>query len=131
MSPSQNYKIWQPVNLYGKWKVGKGTRIGAFCDIGGKIGKNCIIQTGVSIPPLTVIGDNTFLGPGVRIANEKHMMSGELQGTTIKKGAKIGMGALIGPGLTIGENVVVGMGALVLCDIPANEKWVGSPARKI
>lgn len=121
--------FWQPCNLYGEYEVGEGTRIGAFCDLGGKVGKNCVIQTHVSIPPKTIIEDNVFLGPGVRIANEKQMMSGILQGTTIKKGAKIGMGALIGPGLTIGENAVVGMGSVVLKDIPDNEVWVGNPAR--
>ena len=47
-------------NLYGDWEIGEGTTIGAMCDIGGKIGKNCKIQTGVSIPPLTIIGDNVF-----------------------------------------------------------------------
>ena len=64
-------KLWQPNNLWGNNKIGKGTTIGAMCDIGNVvIGKNCKIQCHVSIPPLTVIEDDVFLGPGVKIAND-------------------------------------------------------------
>ena len=117
-------KIWRPTNLYGKYEIGKGTRIGAFCDISGKIGKNCVIQTMVSVPHLTIIEDNVFLGPGVKIANDKQM-DGNLKGTIIKKGAKIGMGVLIGAGLVIGERAIIGMGSILLKDVPDDTKVVG------
>jgi len=123
-------KIWQPTNLFGDYEIGEGTKIGAFCDIGGKIGKNCVIQTGVSIPPLTIIEDDVFLGPGVRIANDKKM-DGNLKGTIIKKGAKIGMGALIGAGIVIGEKAIIGMGSVVVDNVPAHCLVVGNPAHKI
>ena len=124
------YKIHLPAKLYGDYKIGDGTTIGSFCDIGGKIGKNCKIQCHVSIPPLTVIEDDVFLGPGVKIANDRQMDS-NLKGTIIKKGAKIGMGALIGAGLTIGEKSIIGMGAVVLHDTFEGEVWAGNPAKLI
>lgn len=123
-------KIWNYVNLYSDYELGEGTRIGSFSDIGGRIGKNCVIQCHVSIPPGTVIEDNVFIGPGVRIANEKYMMSGKLKGTIVKKGARIGMGACIGAGLVIGENVIIGMGSVVTKNIPDGEIWFGNPAKQ-
>ena len=122
--------IYQPTNLYGNYKIGKGTKVGAFCDIGGIVGKNCLIQTGVSIPPLTIIEDNVFLGPGVRIANDPKL-DGNLKGTIIKKGAKIGMGAMIQGGITIGENAIIGMGSVVLHDVLDGEVFAGNPAKFI
>jgi UDP-2-acetamido-3-amino-2,3-dideoxy-glucuronate N-acetyltransferase len=121
-------KIWQPTNLYGNYKIGKGTKIGAFCDIGGKIGKNCVIQTMVSVPPLTIVKDNVFLGPGVKIMNDKHM-DGNLKGLVIGRGAKIGMGTLICA--NIGKNSIIGAGSVVLHDVPDGEVWIGNPAIKL
>lgn len=121
--------IWEPSNLYGL-KIGKHNNIGAFCDLAGRIGNNCKIQTHVSLPPLTVVEDDVFLGPGVRVANDPNM-NGNLKGTLIKTGAKVGMGALIMAGVTIGKYSVIGMGSVVLQDVPDGETWVGNPARKI
>ena len=128
----QDPKIHQPSNLWGKQLIGMDTTIGSFADIGDNvvIGTGCKIQCHVSIPPLTQIGNNVFLGPGVKIANDPKM-DGNLKGTLIKDGAKIGMGALIQGGITIGENSIIGMGSVVLCDVPGGETWVGNPARKI
>ena len=128
---SKHFIAHQPTNLWGNNKIGKGTTIGAFADIGNAvIGKNCKIQCHVSIPPLTIIEDDVFLGPGVKIANDRQM-DGKLKGTIIKKGTKIGMGALIGAGITIAENTIIGMGAVVLHDTFDGEVWAGNPARLI
>ena len=120
--------IHQPTNLYGDYHIGEGTTVGAFCDIGGKLGSSCKIQCHVSIPPLTVIEDNVFIGPGVRIANDKHM-DGNLKGTLVRSGAKIGAGAVIGAGLVIGKHSIVGAGAVVLDDVIDGTTVVGNPAR--
>ena len=123
-------RIWQPTNFYGNWEIGEGTSIGAFCDIGGKIGKDCKIQTHVSIPPGVTIKDNVFIGPGVRFCNDPKM-DGRLRETLVKSGAKIGAGAIIGAALIIGKNSVIGMGSVVTHDVGDNEVWYGNPARKI
>ena len=122
------------LNLWGKPRIGAGTTIGAFCDIGDVIiGRNCVIQCHVSIPPGWVIGDNVFIGPGARFANDKRPELGKtftpIRGS-VGDGAVIGMGALIGAGVNIGKGVTIGMGAVVLKDIPAGT-WVGNPARPL
>lgn len=116
--------IHPTANLWGKFAIGDNVKIGAFCDISAVIGSNCKIQCHVSIPPLTVIENDVFIGPGVRFAND-HMMDGNFKGTLVKRGTKIGMGVLIGAGLIIGENAVIGMGSVVLKDVPSNTKVVG------
>lgn len=122
-------------NIYGKVKYGKGTSFGSFVDIGGvEIGENCKIQTGVSIPRGWKIGNNVFIGPGARFANDKHPnLDNEFkpQGGVVKDGAMIGMGALIGAGIIIGKNATIGMGAVVLKDVPDNETHIGNPAKKL
>lgn len=126
--------IHPTANLYGKYSIGSGTKIGAFCDIGGKIGARCKIQCHVSVPPHTLIGDDVFVGPGARFANDRRPdLSKEFapSGTYVDDNVVIGMGALIGAGLKIGKGAVIGMGAVVTKDVPAGETWVGNPARKL
>lgn len=122
-------------NIWGDVKIGDGTTIGAFVDIGNcTIGKNCVIQAHVSIPPDWVIGDEVFIGPGVRFANDKRPNINARDafvpnGGVVMDGAVIGMGALIGPGVIIGRNAIVGMGAVVIEDVPDGMTVVGNPAR--
>ena len=49
----------------------------------------------------------------------------------LKKGCKIGANSVIMPGIIVGENATIGANSLVNKSIPANEVWVGTPARKI
>lgn len=127
--------IHPTANIYGSHSIGTGTSIGAFCDIGGcVIGDNCKIQTHVSIPPQTRIGDRVFIGPGVRFANDRRpnlREKFEPKGAIVEDNVVIGMGALIGAGVRIGVDAVIGMGAVVTKDVPAGETWVGNPARKL
>lgn len=128
--------IHQPSNIWGEiYSLPETTCIGAFCDIGyPNIGDWCKIQCHVSIPPGWRIGDNVFIGPGARFANDKHhSVKGAdfcAKGGVVGDGASIGMGALILP-VHIGENAIIGAGAVVIRDVPAGETWVGNPARKL
>ncbi|GAI01951.1 unnamed protein product, partial [marine sediment metagenome] len=51
----------------------------------------------------------------------------------LKKNCKIGANSVILPNVTIGENSVVGACSVIRygTNIPANEIWVGIPAKKI
>lgn len=49
----------------------------------------------------------------------------------IDDGAFIGAGAYILKGVHIGERAIIGAGAVVSCDVPADEVWAGNPAKCI
>lgn len=126
--------IHETANIWGGTEIGEGTSIGAYCDIGGaKIGKNCKIQAGVTIPPGWVIEDDVFIAPQAAFANDVYPRAqGEWKRATgiVRKGASIGINATIMP-VEIGEGAMIGAGAVVTKDVPKAETWVGNPARKI
>ena len=133
--------------------IGRDTRIWQFSIVlkAAKIGENCNINSHTFIENDVVVGDNVtvkcgvflwdglriedhaFIGPNVTFTNDKYPKSKEypesFQQTWVKKGASIGANATVLGGLTIGENALVGAGSVVTKDIPANELWVGNPAR--
>ena len=134
-------------------KIGDNSSVWQFCVIlkNAQIGKNCNINYNVFIENDVIIGDNVTIKPGVQIWDgitiEDHVFIGpnvtftndhfpkskntdfQLRKTLIKKGASIGANATILGGLTLGENSLIGAGSVVTKDIPANEVWVGNPAK--
>jgi UDP-2-acetamido-3-amino-2,3-dideoxy-glucuronate N-acetyltransferase len=98
-------------------------------DYNVKIGNNTRIEGAVYISPLTVIGNNIFIGPGATFTNDPYPMSPKRTGVTVEDGAIIASRAVIKPGVTIGKSAVVGMGALVTKDVPAETVVIGNPAR--
>lgn len=135
--------------------IGEETTIWQFCVIlkDAIIGKNCNINCQVLIENDVIIGDNVtikpgvqmwdglriednvFIGPNVTFTNDRYPRSKEypkeFQQTIIKKGASIGANATILGGITIGEKALIGAGSVVTKNVPANELWVGNPARKL
>lgn len=95
------------------------------------IGDHCRIQAFCFIPTGVRIGNHVFLGPRVTFTNDKHPPSPEWQITIVSDHVSIGAGAIILPGITIGEGAIIGAGSVVTKDVPANETWVGNPARKL
>ena len=115
--------IYDSSLVFGDVRVGKNTWIGPFTMLDGSggltIGSNCSISTGVQIythdsvqwavsggkRPVqrapTVIGDRCYLGPNVIVAK----------------------------GVTIGDGCIIGSASLVLHDIPAGSKALGTPAK--
>lgn len=100
---------------------------------GSVLFQNVVMTAGVSI------GSQVLLMPGVTlthddvIRNGATMASGACVGGRVEIGecAYVGMSATIRQGLTIGRGSVIGMGAVVLEDVPAEETWAGTPARKL
>ena len=135
--------------------IGEQTLVWQFCVIlpGAFIGKNCNINCHVFIENDVIIGDNVtikpgvqiwdglrlednvFIGPNVTFTNDRYPRSKEypteFQQTIIKSGASIGANATILGGIIIGQNAMIGAGSVVTKNIPANELWVGNPAKKI
>ncbi|MCH6199260.1 acetyltransferase [Aquiflexum sp. LQ15W] len=97
--------------------VGKNAVINSLA----KIGEGVIINTGAVIEHECIIGDFSHVAPNATLAGN------------VSLGSKVffGVGAVAKQGISIGDNSIVGAGSVVISDIPANEVWVGNPARKI
>ncbi len=119
----------------------KGATIGSNCNINCHtfiendvtIGNNVTVKSGIYLWDGITVGNDVFLGPNVTFTNDKYPRSKQypesFQRITIEDGASIGAGAIILGGLTIGKKAMVGAGSVVTKDIPAEELWVGNPAK--
>jgi acetyltransferase-like isoleucine patch superfamily enzyme len=101
-------------------------------DYGCRIGNGVKIHCNVYVAQFTVIEDDVFLAPGVKIANDYHPGCPEsrdcMRGPTLGKGCRIGVNATILPYVSIGEGALVGSGAVVTRDLPAGVVAYGNPA---
>lgn len=103
------------------------------------INMNCtLLDTG-----RIIIGDNTLIGPDVKIYTAVHPLLPNERIYTDKTGKTaictqtapvkignnvwIGGGTIILPGVTIGDNTVIGAGSVVTTPIPANAVACGNP----
>lgn len=100
-----------------------------------KIGRNVVVMDGclmMSAGGIT-IEDNALIAANVQLISNNHDLYQRsvitCKSIKICRNAWIGAGSTILPGVTVGENAVVGAGSVVTKDIPANEIWVGNPAR--
>lgn len=123
--------IYEPTVNRAK-SIGRGTKIGAFCDIGKDviIGANCNIQCHVGISNGTVIGDNVFISAYVVVLNDKYM-DGTITPVKIGNNVKIGGSCVIFPNVIIGDGAFIGAGCIVHKDVPAGKVLLGNPARII
>ena len=133
-SIGKNSNVWQYVVILSKAVIGENCNICAhsFIENDVKIGDNVTVKCGVYLWDGITVEDNVQIGPNVTFTNDKYPRAKtdfNLQRTLIKKYASIGAGSTILGGVTIGENAMIGAGSLVTKDIPANELWVGSPAK--
>lgn len=85
--------------------IGDHTKINNLCHIAhnNRIGRNVTITGCVNLSGGNIIEDNVWVAPNASLVGYVH----------------------------IGENATIGMGAVVVKDIPANEVWVGNPAKKL
>ena len=100
----------QNLSLGNNTQIGAGTVIDAY--------------KGVAILDDVKIGFNVVILSNSTIDNKEGSV-------IIKEGACIGSCSVIMPGVTIGENAKVGALSFVNCNVPANETWVGQPARRV
>lgn len=127
--------IWQFCVVLPGAQIGENCNICSHCFIENdvKIGNNVTVKCGVQIWDGIELEDNVMIGSNVTFTNDMYPRSKNkewrLYRTRVCKGASIGAGSTLLPGITIGENAMVGAGSVVTKDIPANEVWVGNPAR--
>ena len=124
----ESFKNWKkPEILEGKltkwnWMVQgvKGLVLGDYTDIG--------VFSYINATYGVTIGNHVELGSHCSVYSVS-TIDGKKGAVVIGKNAKIGTHSTIMPGVTIGENSVVGAYSFVNKDIPANEIWVGCPAK--
>ncbi|MCH5227059.1 MAG: N-acetyltransferase [Muribaculaceae bacterium] len=127
--------IWQFCVVFENAQIGDNCNICAFVLIENDvvIGNNVTIKSGVQIWDGITIKDNVCIGPNVTFTNDKFPRSKnpdwELKKTVVEEGASIGANSTILPGVSIGKNSMVGAGSVVTRNIPANQLWLGNPAR--
>lgn len=131
-----NTRIWQYVVVLPGATIGSNCNIcsHSFIENDVKIGNNVTVKCGVYLWDGIIIEDNVQIGPNVTFTNDKYPRAKQpfkLQRTLIKKNASIGAATVILGGITIGENAMIGAGSVVTKNIPANELWVGNPAKYI
>jgi len=118
-------------------KIGDNVSIGSHSIVEHHvlIGNGVRIHSNVFVPEFSILEDECWLGPNVVVTNARYPRSKNvkenLQGATIKRGAKIGANATLLPGIVIGENALVGAGAVVVDDVPNGAVVVGNPARVV
>jgi UDP-2-acetamido-3-amino-2,3-dideoxy-glucuronate N-acetyltransferase len=131
----QTTVIWQYVIVLPGAVIGENCNVNChvFIENDVVIGNNVTIKPGVQIWDGMRIGNNVFIGPNVTFTNDKFPRSkkypSKFQGLTIEDSVSIGAGSVILGGITIGRNAMIGAGSLVTKDVPANELWVGTPAK--
>ena len=97
------------------FKLGRNVEIGTFTMIDAREG--------------VFIGDNVKIGFGSVIISYSSI-DGKKGAVYLGDGCKIGANSVIMPGINVGQGAVVGANSFVNRDVPANEMWFGTPARR-
>lgn len=118
-------------------RIGDGCLLGHFLVIERecRIGDRVRLSPHSHITSATVIGDDVFLGAGIRTVNDKHLIwrdpeqEPDLRPPHFQAGAKVGSGSTILSGITVGPHALVGAGSVVTHDVPDGATAFGVPAR--
>lgn len=112
-------------------EVSVGTN--AVLEPGNKIGNYSRIHS-LCFLENAVIGDYVFVGPGVKILDDKFPIDPNAEnykGAVIGNDVAIGGNSVLLPHINIGDMVLVGAGSVVTKDIHFGEVWAGNPAKFI
>jgi acetyltransferase-like isoleucine patch superfamily enzyme len=132
----RDVKVVRPVNLYG-CRIGDGCFVGPFVEIqrGVVVGRGTRVQSHSFICELVTIGEDCFIGHGVKFVNDTFATGGPARGdrtqwraTTVGDRVSIGSNATILP-VSIADGVVIGAGAVVTRDLTERGVYAGNPAR--
>lgn len=134
----ENVTIVEPVNLYG-CTLGDGVFVGPFVEIQKDVavGARTKVQSHSFICELVTLGEDCFIGHGVKFVNDTFGGGGPARGnkklwkpTTVGSRVSIGSNATILP-VTICDDVVIGAGAVVTRNIGQAGTYAGVPAKLI
>ncbi len=100
-----------------------------------KIGDGVRIHSQAFIPEFTILEEGCWIGPNVVITNARYPLAPgvkeNLEGVTVRAGAKIGANSTLLPGLEIGKDALVGAGSVVTRDVGPGTVVAGNPAKVI
>lgn len=103
--------------------VGRGSVVmhAATVNVGARIGRNSIVNTGAIVEHECELLDHCHVAPGARLGG----------GVRVGTGSMVGLGAVVLPGVAIATRVTIGAGAVVTrtIDEPFGT-WSGVPARR-
>ncbi len=128
-------RIWQFAVVLQGASIGNNCNINShtFIENDVVIGNNVTVKCGVYLWDGIRIHDNVFIGPNATFTNDKFPRSKQyptaFQPIVIEEGASIGANATILGEITVGKHAMIGAGSVVTKNVPANELWVGNPAR--
>lgn len=130
----ESTRVWQYVVILRDAVIGENCNIcsHSFIENDVIVGNDVTVKCGVYLWDGITVEDNVQIGPNVTFTNDKYpraKQAFQLQRTTIKRNASIGAAAVILGGVTIGENAMIGAGSVVTKNVPADELWVGNPAK--
>ena len=128
--------VVEPANLYG-CEIGDDCFIGPFVEIqkDAKIGRKTRVQSHAFVCSLVNIGEECFVGHGVKFVNDDFRRGGPARGNaTLYRKTEIGNRVSLGTNATIlpvriADGVVVGAGAVVTRDLLEKGIYAGNPAR--
>lgn len=129
-------RIVEPCNVY-ECALGDDCFVGPFVEIqkGVSIGARTRVQSHAFICELVTIGEDCFIGHGVKFTNDVFAKGGPARGdrslwraTTLGNRVSVGSNATLLP-VTVCDDVVIGAGAVVTHDIREPGVYVGNPAR--
>ena len=106
---------WRVIN-HENFTLGDKVEIGSFSVIDAKYGVE--------------IQDNVKIGWNCTIMSNSSI-DGKKGKVVLEKSCNIGANSVVFPNVRIGRNAIIGANSLVNCDIPAEEVWIGSPAKKL
>jgi sugar O-acyltransferase (sialic acid O-acetyltransferase NeuD family) len=102
-----------------------------------QVGPGSVLLAGAVLTAAVTVGSHVAVMPHVTLTHDDvvadfaTLASGACLGGGVQVGqcAYIGAGALVREQLRVGPHALVGMGSVVTRDVPANQVWVGAPAR--
>ncbi|WP_020107894.1 NeuD/PglB/VioB family sugar acetyltransferase [Nocardia sp. 348MFTsu5.1] len=103
------------------------------------VGSGSILLAGVVLTASVSIGRHAVLMPHAvcthddRVGDYATLCAGVTLGGSVEIGdeAYLGMNSAVKQNVRVGTCAVLGMGSVLLADLPADEVWVGNPARAI
>ena len=141
---------WKTAQIKSAFKhCGKNVSVDATCQIiypqNFEIGDNSLIAPYTTVYSAfgVTVGKNCLISSNCGISSINHVINSDDRHRDDQENVKyskpvvindnvwIGMNVCILPGVSIGKNSIIGSGSVVTKNVPANEIWVGNPAKFI